>query len=101
MPSASVQATTEYPLTATTSPVILNVTANGQSFNVSADPLVMTLMETRLSQRVSMMMEIRVNSDGEVDLAVYGRQNSPPTHTRYDFTRPLASKWELQNRTCL
>ena len=84
------QATTEYPPTPTTNPpVIVNVTANSHFFNISAVPLVMTSMESRLAQMVSMTIEIKVNSVGEVDLAVYGRKNYIPTHTRYDFTRVL------------
>ena len=51
----------------------------------------MTYMESRLAQTVSMMVQIQVRSDDEVDLAVYGRKNSLPTHTRYDFTQPLVS----------
>lgn len=40
---------------------------------------------------MTLELELEYETDQPQDLAVYGRNGAPPTHTRYDFTNALNS----------
>eukprot|EP00118_Oscarella_pearsei_P008644 m.45749 g.45749 ORF g.45749 m.45749 type:complete len:2670 (+) comp33632_c0_seq3:67-8076(+) len=87
-PTGHLQPTVVIPSTkAPASPAEL--ASDGNVTNVTASPQSFTVMKSQMTERRTVLMEIQTESDGDLDMAVYGRKDFPPTHTRYDFTKPL------------